>query len=213
MITKKCWAITLWKSGPLEHLNPSVLFSFNSLTSWEVIGKISIPWQALSEVSILLAKRSSGMHNLSTSYLLHVLFFHIYSQNSYRDHYVADSWIFPFKNYSFLFCNEQSDHIGLFVEYLICDYLRALIPAQLPFFSSSFLWSVIKYSEEDISLDSLYVMPSAYDFALNLKWLKRKLSIPIDLYQLVLISLSSREKLTFHPKRMANTHAISFWNT
>lgn len=37
--------------------------------------KKSIPWQALREVTILLAKRSLGMHNLSTSYLSHVPFF------------------------------------------------------------------------------------------------------------------------------------------
>jgi len=41
------------------------------------MGKISFPWQALCEVTILLAKRSLGMHDLSTSYLLHVPFFHI----------------------------------------------------------------------------------------------------------------------------------------
>lgn len=39
------------------------------------MGKISIPWQALCEVTILLTKRSLGMHNLYTSYLLYVPYF------------------------------------------------------------------------------------------------------------------------------------------
>lgn len=74
-LLKKWWAIMLWKSGLFENLTPSVLFSFNSFASWESIGKISIPWQAQCQVTMFLAKKSLGMHNLSTFYLLYVSFF------------------------------------------------------------------------------------------------------------------------------------------
>jgi len=46
------------------------------------------------------------------------LFFHIYSQNNYRDHYVADSWIYPLKEYPFLFCNKLVPK-----RYFVCLFL------------------------------------------------------------------------------------------